>query len=36
MASNGSYAREIALTNGSQNAFFYLFNLLAGEFAWKL
>lgn len=26
-------ARNIALTNGSQNAFFYLFNLLAGEFA---
>ncbi len=25
-------ARNIALTNGSQNAFFYLFNLLAGEF----
>ena len=24
-------ARTIALTNGSQNAFFYLFNLLAGE-----
>ena len=26
-------AKNIALTNGSQNAFFYLFNLLAGEFA---
>lgn len=26
-------SRNIALTNGSQNAFFYLFNLLAGEFA---
>lgn len=26
-------AGNIALTNGSQNAFFYLFNLLAGEFA---
>ena len=26
-------ARNIALTNGSQTAFFYLFNLLAGEFA---
>lgn len=26
-------ALNIALTNGSQNAFFYLFNLLAGEFA---
>lgn len=25
-------SRNIALTNGSQNAFFYLFNLLAGEF----
>src|SRR5690606_33257492 len=24
---------NIALTNGSQTAFFYLFNLLAGEFA---
>lgn len=26
-------ARNIALTNGSQTAFFYLFNLLAGDFA---
>ena len=26
-------AKNIALTNGSQNAFFYLFNLFAGEFA---
>jgi valine--pyruvate aminotransferase len=26
-------ARNIALTNGSQTAFFYLFNLLAGEFS---
>ena len=26
-------AKNIALTNGSQNAFFYLFNLLAGEFS---
>ncbi len=26
-------ARNIALTNGSQTAFFYLFNLVAGEFA---
>ncbi len=26
-------SRNIALTNGSQNAFFFLFNLLAGEFA---
>ena len=26
-------AKNIALTNGSQTAFFYLFNLLAGEFA---
>ena len=26
-------AENIALTNGSQTAFFYLFNLLAGEFA---
>ena len=30
---DGISARNIALTNGSQNAFFYLFNLLAGEFA---
>ena len=26
-------AKNIELTNGSQNAFFYLFNLLAGEFS---
>lgn len=26
-------AKNIALTNGSQNAFFYLFNLLAGDFS---
>jgi len=27
--------KNIALTNGSQNAFFYLFNLFAGDFAGK-
>lgn len=29
----GISAKNIALTNGSQNAFFYLFNLFSGEYA---